>query len=571
MNWKSKIGLGLLISCTALTPALNADAATTYQRSKQHSVASRPYYAKSNAGSTYQLKGSAKKTTLKANHALKNYRSTTWMKTKTMTLKRKGKSTTYYYVRNAKNGATGWVKPSYLKAGKNFQGQNAKRSSGRYKRAKNGKYFNISGNNNYVKFGKGTTLSASATYTRSKTRTIYKSGKAYQYDYITSGKSHGWTWHNYLKTAPKPKPFGTTKKVRTSNGISYYQTSGNVLSAYSGKNFSTVNVGAQYVMPKPASYGTSATFNVPAHFETKAGTISRLRSTADAASRYSFKTAAYLPIDYPGFSSQAVFGDPQSAAFSKDDRYLYVMYNDPKESTKIMANRTGWVIRYDWAAVTRNGAIQTLRQDTNAYFHGKIAKPSYMTVGPKFQSGHVQSLALNPKTNELWFIKAYKDSLTATAQRLNQNTLKPDASVNFKLNSNVHMGSTLTFDNAGNAYFWTQTASTSWAPKNSVKFYKGQLGTNNVHFKLVMQGLRRAPGGVVQSASYNPRDGRFYVVSDDSIFSVPTSKIGNLRTSDVSATNFSGNREFEGLMFKHNTNAGYLLTNKGPEIMQMVR
>ncbi|ETY74169.1 hypothetical protein [Lactiplantibacillus fabifermentans] len=583
MGWKKTVGITMLLGCTTLIPALNANAATTYKRSKQTTVASKPYYAKSATGNTYTLKGSAKKTTLKANHALKNYMSTTWTRSKTLKLTRGGKATTYYYVKNAKTGATGWVKSSSVNAGKNFQGTTAKKSSGSYQRAKAGKVYAISGNNSYVKFGKGTALSTTATYKRSKVRTIYKRGKAYQYDYVTSGKTKGWVLHSYLKAATvkqttTKKAFGATTQVASSNGVTYYQTSGDVLSAYNGNNFKTVNVASNYVMGKPSTYGYSSTYNASNSFQTTAGTIGLLRRTNDAYSNYSFKTSVYLPIDYKDFATKAVFGDPQSATFSKDDKYLYVLYNVPDDATRPISEQTGWVIRYDWAGIlkySKNGSMDNIRRATNHYYNGNMSAQdktilSYIKVGPQFKSGHVQSLALNPKTNQLWFIKAYKDSYTATAQRLSASTLKPNASVNFTLSSKVHMGSTLTFDNAGNAYFWTQTASTSWAPKNSVKFYKGSLGSGNVHFKLVMQGLLRAPGSTLQSVSYNPKNGRLYLVSDESIFSVPASKLGSLSASDVSATNFSGTREFESLVFKHNSNAGYLLTNKGPEIMQMV-
>lgn len=194
-----------------------------------------------------------------------------------------------------------------------------------------------------------------------------------------------------------------------------------------------------------------------------------------------------------------------------------------------------------------------------------------MKVGPKFQSGHAQSLALNPKTNELWFVKSYKEKARATVERLSMTTLKPNAKVSFTLKANTHMGSVLTFDKAGHAYFWTQTKS-AWptAPLNSVKFYQGTLSKKRVHFKLILQGLRRAPGQVLQSMSYNSQNGRLYLVSDESIFSVPTSKLGKLKTSDVGCSNFKGQREFEALVWKHRSNTGYLLTNKGPEMLRLI-
>lgn len=596
MGWKQRLGLTMLLGCTALIPAVSVNAATTYSRSKAKTVATKPYYAKAKKGSTYKLSGKAKKTKLKANHALKNYMSTTWMRSKTMTLTHKGKKTTYYYVKNAKNGATGWVASSYLKAGKNFQGTTAKKSSGRYQRAKAGKLYQFTASNTYVKFASGQNLSATAVYTRTKTRNVYKKGIKYQYDYVTSGQTHGWVWHNYLKTAKKivakpttvAKVDGHTTENATVDGVTYYSTSGNVLDPYSASDFKTVDVDSQYQMGT-IDYAKTALYVNNNSFEKTSDTLGVLRHTDDSYSNYSLKTAMYLPIDFKntatnGFTRKSVLGDPQSATFSKDDQYLYVMYVDSTETTG--ANQTGWVIRYDWNKLTalgasNSGTMDMIRRATNRDYYGKGTKKqkaldkkvlACIKVGPKFKSGHAQSLALNPKTNELWFVKAYKEKAEATVQRLNATTLTPDASVNFTLKSTVCMGSTLAFDNDGNAYFWTETRS-PWktAPVDSLKFYKGTLSTSEVHFKLIMQGLTHSPGAVVQSSSFNPNNGRFYMVSDESIFSVPVDKIGDLTTADVSATNFDGKREFEGLIFKHTSDTGYVLANKGPELMEMMK
>ncbi|CAM3311644.1 hypothetical protein LAPL110952_13400 [Lactiplantibacillus plajomi] len=125
------------------------------------------------------------------------------------------------------------------------------------------------------------------------------------------------------------------------------------------------------------------------------------------------------------------------------------------------------------------------------------------------------------------------------------------------------------FDNAGYAYYWTKTVS-PWktAPRDSAKIYRGILSTKQVHFELVMQGLRYAPGSVVQSMAYNAQNKRLYLVASGSIFSVPTNKLGHLKPGDVGLSNFNGHREFEGLTFSHRDGHGFVLTNRGPELMQ---
>ncbi|POD89154.1 hypothetical protein S101258_00137 [Lactiplantibacillus plantarum subsp. plantarum] len=100
-----------------------------------------------------------------------------------------------------------------------------------------------------------------------------------------------------------------------------------------------------------------------------------------------------------------ILGNPQSAAFSKDDHYLYVMYNDNQQASD--ENQTGWVIRYDWTKLNQllnasGSSLSMIRRATNRYYRGTTTALdrqvlACMKVGPQFKAGHVQSLALNPK------------------------------------------------------------------------------------------------------------------------------------------------------------------------------
>ncbi|WP_318766349.1 hypothetical protein [Lactiplantibacillus carotarum] len=579
MRWKKEliVALGLLTTVTITgMNSVTAHAANTYHRGKTTTIKAKAYYSTSKTGKTYRLSGSAKRTKRTASHALKSALKTTWIASKQTTLTRSGKTATYYYVKNAKTKASGWVLRSQLKAGKNYQSSAVKTTTAtayQQKSAHVGKLYPISGSNQAIKFGKGTALKSAVTYTKTKQRTIYKAGKGTQYAYVTAGKTHGWVASTYLK---RKSNVGQTVKGSTTNGVTSYTAKGNVLAGYLSRDYSTVALG-DYTMGK-VNYAYDSDYQKMTTFQTAMHTLPLSKSTGDAASRYHFKTAIYLPIDYKGFNRKAILGNPQSAAFSKDDRYLYVMYVDNQQASD--ANQSGWVIRYDWTALTKlvnakGSTMDMVRRATNHYYKGtqtatdkKVLK--CMKVGPEFKSGHAQSLALNPKNNQLWFVKSYK-SQTAVVERLSTSTLKPNAAVSFTMNATVHMGSTLTFDSAGHAYFWTQTQS-AWptAPLNSVKLYQGTISTSKVRFKLIMQGLRKVPGQTLQSISYNTQNNRLYLVSDESIFSVPVNKLGHLATSDVGCSNFSGRREFEALVWKHQSNAGYLLTNKGPELMQLV-
>jgi len=189
----------------------------------------------------------------------------------------------------------------------------------------------------------------------------------------------------------------------------------------------------------------------------------------------------------------------------------------------------------------------------------------YIKIGPKFNTGHGQSLAMNPKNGQLWFIGA-PVKVHSNVQQVSTSTLKPTKKINFMLKSTVTMGSNLTFDKKGNAYFFTYSNG-GWAPKGAVKIYKGKINKKSVKFHLVMQGLRYRPGTKPQSMDYNVKRNRLYFLSDSSISSVPVSKLGHLKPSQVEATNLNGKREFESLQFTKN-GAGYLMTNKAAELMK---
>ncbi|MFD1421933.1 hypothetical protein [Lactiplantibacillus songbeiensis] len=199
---------GLILSATVLATlamgatTLTANAATTYKRSKVTKVSSKAYYSQRQTGKTYQFKGTAKKLTFKANHALKNYTKTTWQTSKKTTVTKHGKQYLYYYVKNSRNGATGWVYSKYLKAGKNFQATTPTTTTATtYTPAKMGKVYTLSGDNTYVKFSNGQALKTDENYTQTQQRYVYKAGKKYLYYFVTSAdkKVNGWTWHGYLK------------------------------------------------------------------------------------------------------------------------------------------------------------------------------------------------------------------------------------------------------------------------------------------------------------------------------------------------------------------------------------
>jgi len=334
-----------------------------------------------------------------------------------------------------------------------------------------------------------------------------------------------------------------------------YNQRGNALAGYNVKKYKTVKNRNLFV--KRYTFKSSYS-NI---FQTKPTSIHSTKGKTAT-----FKSNVFLPVTY---NKSADWGNPQAEVLSKDGKTLYELI------TKSSGSNQGWIVKYNLGQLRSKFGISTSHMDAlrrASYDHsvGKMTSKDkqimkYVKVGPKFNTGHGQSLAMNPKNGQLWFI-GKPVAVNSNVQRVSTSSLKPITKINFKLKSTVTMGSNLTFDKHGNAYFFTYTNG-GWAPKGAVKIYKGKIGSKSVKFHLVMQGLRNRPGTKPQSMAYNAKRNRLYLVSDSSIASLPVSKLGKLKASQVEATNFSGKREFEGIQFTKN-GSSFLLVNKGAELMQ---
>lgn len=334
-----------------------------------------------------------------------------------------------------------------------------------------------------------------------------------------------------------------------------YNQRGNALAGYNVKKYKTVKNRNLFV--KRYTFKSSYS-NI---FQTKPTSIHSTKGKAAT-----FKSNVFLPVTY---NKSADWGNPQAEVLSKDGKTLYELI------TKSSGSNQGWIVKYNLGQLRSKFGISTSHMDAlrrASYDHsvGKMTSKDkqimkYVKVGPKFNTGHGQSLAMNPKNGQLWFI-GKPVAVNSNVQRVSTSSLKPITKINFKLKSTVTMGSNLTFDKHGNAYFFTYSNG-GWAPKGAVKIYKGKIGSKSVKFHLVMQGLRNRPGTKPQSMAYNAKRNRLYLVSDSSIASLPVSKLGKLKANQVEATNFSGKREFEGIQFTKN-GSSFLLVNKGAELMQ---
>lgn len=277
-----------------------------------------------------------------------------------------------------------------------------------------------------------------------------------------------------------------------------------------------------------------------------------------------FKTEYFLPVNY---NKRRNFGNPQSIQII--GKYAYIMY------TLKGGSNYGFVVRYDLnkfqsLGATTDGKMDILRRATYNYknkktniFDRKIM--SGIKIGPTRYIGHGQSMAYNPRTKQMWFIQ--KNKINAVLQRLDMKTLKPKNTIHFKLNPFTPMGANLTFDKKGNAYYYSYSSGGD-IPKKTVKLYKGKITNKSVKFKIIMQGIRRAPGATAQSISYNPKNNNLYLISDGGISRIPIKRLGKLRKKDIRTVITNQKREFEGLGFKKN-GIGYLMPNKGPELMKL--
>ncbi|MGY5340268.1 hypothetical protein [Levilactobacillus spicheri] len=308
---------------------------------------------------------------------------------------------------------------------------------------------------------------------------------------------------------------------------------GNALRPYNVAKYTTVN-NRNMSVKRTAFTGTGST-------------VSRTKGK-----RVTFKTDLLLPSHY----NSRLWTNPQSLVMTPSGNTLYVLTTNHQDQ--------GFITRYNLAGLKRLGITAQTAPRLASATSGDRAIAKNVQVGPMFACGHGQSLARNPKNGQLWFVGA--TAIHSNVQRVSPQTLKPVKRINFTLKSTVPMGENLIFDKRGHAYFYTYSNG-GWAPKGCVKLYQGTLTNQSVKFHLIMQGLRHNPGTKSQSLTYNAKRNRLYFVSDSSIASIPVSKLGHLKASDVEATNFNGHREFEGLQFTRN-GTGYLLTNRPAQVMK---
>lgn len=318
------------------------------------------------------------------------------------------------------------------------------------------------------------------------------------------------------------------------NGLVPYTSSS--LRTLNNANVTKVNAGSYRFAPNP--FG--------------ANTI----STTGGNQSWTLKTKYLLPRTHSAKGNAKYdMTNPQSAAYAGG--YLYVVYQPHKYHNK------GFIARYKLSAFGKLSYAKA-----QAAMSGKAGN-SAVKLGRFFTTGHGQSLAYDAHSKSLWMWRdtVMGTSKRSTLQRISASSLTPNKAITFSMNShgaNISGGHNLAFDTAGNAYFWTIDSKTK-----GVKVYKGKIGTKSVKFRLTRQLFKVQPGNHQQAMGYNPKNGRLYLVADDSIASFPAKKLngkGSLTNADFKYSRFNSGREFESLIFDA-AGHGTLLTNRNPELL----
>lgn len=330
--------------------------------------------------------------------------------------------------------------------------------------------------------------------------------------------------------------------IGVANAATYIQRS-NALIQYSGGSLRTVNNQNVYFVKANPDYTWSKNPSGTDTLKSASGT------------KWTFRTKYLLPTTRTALGKTSYdMTNPQAAAYT--GKYLFVLYAPHTTVGK------GFVVRYEIAELNKmsfnaaQGALMTKK------FAG-------IKVGPQFTIGHGQSLAYDWKHHSLWMWRDRADmkpTASSTIQRISSSKLKPDKAMKFSMNNRgamVPAGHNLTFDRSSHAYWWGISG-------NKVKIYRGVFGNRSVKVALTKQLLAKRTGTHEQAMGYNPQNGRLYLVSDDSIQTLPARKTygrGSLRPSDIKYTRFRSGREFESLIFD-TSGHGMLLTNRNPELMR---
>jgi hypothetical protein len=355
------------------------------------------------------------------------------------------------------------------------------------------------------------------------------------------------------------------------DSVKTYTQKKNALQKYDYKKTPFLNNKKGLSKPKPKSYSKSKNYWGKKAFENVANIY---KPTKYVGKGYTFKTNLFLSM-YLG--SKRILTNPQSAALTEGNEYLYVFFNLGK------SGRHGRIVRYSYAALIEKGldtpqGLAKIRIATyNAANNNTTAEDRELLdliwIGPEFEAGHGQTLSYDYKTKKLWMLLTGSNAYKGILQEISTDTLKPVKRIKFHMETatgnRVNVGKVLTFDKNGYGYFTITVGNSSPKTKRTNIYRIALLKNNKIKIKL-MQQIKVAPNPIrLQGLAYNPAENRLVLFAEDAITTIPVNRLGKLRNKDMQYMLYNSRREFEGVCYSWDGHA-YLLLNQGPELMRSV-
>ena len=280
-----------------------------------------------------------------------------------------------------------------------------------------------------------------------------------------------------------------------------------------------------------------------------------------------FRTLVQLPVT---LEYSADLGNPQAMCMTPDGTVAYVAYPDGYGHS---ASQTGRIIKYDLAKLREYGAMEgDLSAFASGVRLGDEAWLSCMTVGPRINMGHGQTMDIDPSTGRLW-LSAAASAEYSDLTLIDTETLDAVGQIRFHTGT-TDFGSVLTFDECGNFYY-VKRSSATWdrSPAGSLRIYQGRISDNcdKVLIRLLTQSVLNPAGTTLQGVAWNPVTDTLFVVNDAALLAVDMRPLiaGQLTLDNVHTEFLTPLREFESMEFDAE-GRGYLIVNRHSEILQTI-
>lgn len=208
----------------------------------------------------------------------------------------------------------------------------------------------------------------------------------------------------------------------------------------------------------------------------------------------------------------------------------------------------------------------------------------HFKTGPTFKGGHAQGVAINNRTNKLWFInKSSNNDGDDHAGKMTRGrfievstkSLKPVNSIKFNLQRGYYFNNTLAFTNRG-TFIAVDMDNHQKQQSHSFTFYRTPgLGLHKKWFRLGTV-LKHVPhSAIIECLAYNPQNRHLYIESEtpNELWSLPINKLlkNSLSTHDIRTARIPFKLEPEGLTFTYQGSAYLMFGGKNPWIASIYK